>query len=161
MELIFFFMWFLPLLVTTVLGIVYVPARLEWNDTFKRAALIAKANLGSRKAEEVLTREKIALTPYIGDPDDKVAKLAWESQFSGKEIAVINKDAHYIAESYNKLVQGPYDDHPIERWFWKCACGEAEDRKSPDAAKQSAKRHLALYRGRNSDHVKDQGWLKL
>lgn len=157
-SMIFVFLFvFLPVILGSV---VYFPARLEWNDTFKRAALIAKANLGSNKSQAVLAEEKMALNPYIGDPDDKVAMAVWESQFTGKELMLVTKDAHTIVKSWNALEQTPYDEFPVERWYWECACGESESRKVKEASKAAAKRHLALYKGRNKDDIREIGWLK-
>lgn len=158
------FVWFiymLPVLLTVAGLTVYLPARQDWNETFKRAALVARANLGSTKSKKVLAEEKLALNPYTGPEGDDEAKAQWEAKFTGQELMLINKDEHRIERSWNQLEKSEYDTHPHPRWWWECSCGEKESRKTKDASKQSAKRHLLLYSGRNKDQVKDVGWLRL
>lgn len=161
MEVILFLLWFLPTLLAIMCGVVYLPARVEWNDTFKRGALIARANMGSKKSKKALAQEKLALNPRPEGDNNAVAVAEWTAKFTGQELVLLVEDDHRIVKSWNELKQTEYSPQPEVRWFWECACGEKESRKTKDAAKQSARRHMILYQGRNKDLVKDQGWLKL
>lgn len=162
MELVIFLIWFVPLMLTIIMGsVVYFPARLEWNDTFKRAALITRSNLGSKSAKKELVQEQMALNPYEGDPGDKKAMALWEAQFEGKELVLADQNIHRIVNSWNELHQTAYDDQPKERWFWECSCGEKESRLVSEAARQAAKRHMKLYNGRNEEGVRNVGWLRM
>lgn len=160
-----FELWFLlcvvlPLMVIGVgVGGAFHVAPKEMSDLVKRSALVARSHLGSSKAKTVLVKEKMALDPYTGAKDDKKALAEWQSKFDGKELMLVAKDAHRIVNSWNELVDDMYDGL-IEKWWWECACGEKEDRKTKDAAKNAANRHIKTYQGRDDAGIRDYGWYR-
>jgi hypothetical protein len=136
---------------------IYLPAKDEWNKTFARAAMITRANLGSKK--DKLELEMLDTMPLSGD---KEALEIWQAQYEGRkstELVIANKNAHVIVKSWNELNDDRHEGIQ-ERWFWECSCGIKEWRKLPESSKNAARRHLKLYGGRNDAGVKDQGWLR-
>lgn len=171
MELIFLFLFvILPAMLMVIGGVGYKSltprTKLEVDATIKRAAMVTRANLGSTKAKTKLVVEKAALDPYTGAADDERAKAEWTAKFSGQELVLLNKNAHTIVKSWSELYQskeshpGYAVKEPEVRWHWECSCGETESRKTTDAAKMSAKRHVKLFGGRDDAGIKDHGWLR-
>lgn len=146
---------------TVILGgagsAVYFPARDEWNKTFARAAMITRANLGSKRDQQML--QISASIP--ADTSDEKAMEAWTNAYTGKttDLVLASENIHTIVKSWNELNDDRHEGIQ-ERWFWECSCGTKEWRKLPESSKNAARRHIKLYGGRNAEGVKDQGWLR-
>lgn len=151
----------LMIFLTVVCGgggtLVYRSAKDEWDQTFRRAAMITRANLGSKRDKQAL---EIA-SSIPSDTSDKKAMEAWTNAYTGKtkDLVLVDANIHTIVRSWNELNDDRHEGIQ-ERWFWECSCGTKEWRKLPESSKNAARRHIKLYGGRNEDGVKDQGWLR-
>jgi hypothetical protein len=145
----------LMILLSVLGGTIYLPAREDWNKTFQRAAQIMRANMTGK-----------AIQPQLGTkpPASATHELAvWQAQFDGKsaskEILLADKNYHTIIRSWNELNDNRMEG-VTERWYWECSCEVKEHRKTAEASKNAARRHLKLYGGRNEEGVKNEGWLR-
>lgn len=158
MEVIFLIIGAVTLLTGGLGTVVYKSAPDEWRKTFARAAFVTRANLAIKTGNAPV---EVMASINAGTPNDQAIEL-WEQQYTGKgEIMLVNKDLHYISKSWNELSSpDSYSGYVNEQWWWECNCGEKEHRKNKEAAKNSARRHIQLYGGRNSEGVREQGWLR-
>lgn len=139
--------------VTGLGTLIYKAAPEDWNQLFKRAAQVGRANLGSKSS-------RLGLEFQSKPVSNELAKRDWEAEYTGKkELAIATGNLHVIVRSWNEINDNYYEGVE-ERWFWECACGEKQHRKNKEAGRNSARRHLELMGGRNEQGVRDENWLR-
>lgn len=130
----------------------------EWNKTFARAAFVIRSNLGGKDNGNVM------ITQGMSKSAKNAIELAnfqntLEGKQAAKELVLADKSLHVIIGSWNELHHN-YMEGNEERWFWECNCGVKEHRKTKEAAKYAAQKHIRVFGGRDENNVKEVGWLK-
>lgn len=133
-------------------GVIYLPARHEWNDTFTGVRDRMRSQIRAKNAVALSKNNTKAIL-------NKQAIADWDSQYTGSTaLVVIDPSVHGIVKSWEKLEEHHYDGYQ-QRWYWECLCGKSDYHLDKNKAKIQARSHIVLMDGRNEEGIRAEGWL--